>query len=346
MIRPADKAAARAEAARILAHLRALGAEEVEAAILVPSDVLLDLYGEDIRARAYVTRDPEHGELMLRPDFTVPVARMHMEGLATPARYAYAGEVFRRAEDGPRETLQVGFELFGGDREEADAEAFSALAGPLAGLPLRAAVGDVGLLLAAIEGLAASAPRKAALRRHLWRPRRFRALLDRFAGAAPDRGEVAAEGPEIGLRTREEVEARLALLREDAREAPIPAAQVAALDALLALDAPASEVPGLLAPVAEALPPVAEAAARLGRRHRALARRGWPAEELRFEGSFGRTTLEYYDGFVWGLFAEGRERPPACSGGRYDALTRALGRGVAVPAVGGIVRPEAVAALR
>ena len=40
--------------------------------------LLLDLYGEDIRARAYVTSDALRGEQMLRPDFTVPVVQMHM----------------------------------------------------------------------------------------------------------------------------------------------------------------------------------------------------------------------------------------------------------------------------
>jgi hypothetical protein len=34
----------------------------------------LDLYGENIRARAYVTSDPVLGEKMLRPIYTVPVA--------------------------------------------------------------------------------------------------------------------------------------------------------------------------------------------------------------------------------------------------------------------------------
>ena len=33
------------------------------------------------------------------------------------------------------------------------------------------------------------------------------------------------------------------------------------------------------------------------------------------------------------------------SGGRYDALTRVLGQGRGVPAVGGIIRPEAMVAL-
>jgi ATP phosphoribosyltransferase regulatory subunit len=68
---------------------------------------------------------------------------------------------------------------------------------------------------------------------------------------------------------------------------------------------------------------------------------------IAFEGSFGRTTLEYYDGFVFGLFAEGRpDLPPLATGGRYDALTRVLGRGRVVPAVGGVIRPELVVRLR
>ncbi len=48
----AEKAAARVEAARLVAAFRAAGAVEVEADILQPAEVLLDLYGEDIaRAR-------------------------------------------------------------------------------------------------------------------------------------------------------------------------------------------------------------------------------------------------------------------------------------------------------
>ena len=78
----------------------------------------------------------------------------------------------------------------------------------------------------------------------------------------------------------------------------------------------------------------------------ALAARGIAPEALRFEASFGRTTLEYYDGFVFGALPRGRpDLPPIASGGRYDALTRVLGRGRGIPAVGGIVRPEALVAL-
>ena len=150
--------AKRAEAARVRAMFEAAGALPVEAAVLQPAELLLDLYGEDIRARAYVTSDALRGEQMLRPDFTVPVVQMHMQHGAEPARYTYSGEVFRRQEDdGSRanEYLQVGYEVFERDApEEADAEVFALISSVLRGLPVRAATGDIGILMAAVEGCA------------------------------------------------------------------------------------------------------------------------------------------------------------------------------------------------
>jgi len=122
----APKAEARAEADRLMAAFRAAGAVPVEADILQPAEVLLDLYGEDIRARAYVTNDPIRGEMMLRPDFTVPVVQMHMAGGADPARYCYMGEVFRKQEhltERKSEYFQAGYEVFARENpESADAE--------------------------------------------------------------------------------------------------------------------------------------------------------------------------------------------------------------------------------
>ncbi|HHI69692.1 MAG TPA: ATP phosphoribosyltransferase regulatory subunit, partial [Rhodobacteraceae bacterium] len=71
--------------------------------------------------------------------------------------------------------------------------------------------------------------------------------------------------------------------------------------------------------------------------------RGVDVQALDFEGSYGRTTLEYYDGFVFGFYAETRpDLPAVASGGRYDALTSVLGQGRSIPAVGGVIRPELV----
>mgnify|MGYP000353704886 CR=1 FL=1 len=67
------RAAIRFEAKRLEQAFIASGALLIEADSLLPAETLLDLYGEDIRARAYVTNDPVMGERMMRPDFTVPI---------------------------------------------------------------------------------------------------------------------------------------------------------------------------------------------------------------------------------------------------------------------------------
>ena len=185
-----------AKAAALRSLFEAAGAVPVDPPILQPAETLLDLYGEDIRARAYVTSDAMRGEQMLRPDFTVPVVQMHMSDGAEPARYTYAGEVFRRQEHDPdraNEFMQAGFEIFDGSNPAAaDAEVFALISQAVAPLNLRAVTGDIGILMAAVEGLQTTAPRKAALLRHIWRPRRFKALLDRYAGRiAPSRERAA-----------------------------------------------------------------------------------------------------------------------------------------------------------
>ncbi|MCB1356554.1 MAG: ATP phosphoribosyltransferase regulatory subunit [Maritimibacter sp.] len=359
-----DKAAVRAEAQRLMAGFAAKGAVEVDPPILQPADTLLDLYGEDIRARAYITHDPVLGEAMLRPDFTVPVVQMHMEmgpemG-AAPARYTYTGEVFRAQEEAAHrspEHIQVGYELFdGSDPASADAEVFALIAEGLRGLGFRAATGDIGLIIAAVNGLSTTPRRRAALMRHIWRPRRFRALLDRFAGRAPApegrdaliacADPFAHDAPLIGLRTRAEIEERINDLREDAAAPPIPAQEVRIIADLLALRETLDNVAAQLHDLAVDMPALGPAIARFDARVVALAAHGIDVNALEFEGSYGRTTLEYYDGFVFGFYAEGRpDLPPVATGGRYDALTRQLGQGRAIPAVGGVIRPELALAI-
>lgn len=350
----ATKSDIRAEAARLMAAFNAAGAAPVEADILQPAATLLDLYGEDIRARAYVTFDPTEGEQMLRPDFTVPIVQMHMATGAAPARYTYAGEVFRRQDDGAgraREYIQVGYEVFGHTNPAAaDAEVFALIAAQVSGLGLRAATGDIGILSAAVRGLRTSEARRAALLRHLWRPRRFRALIDRFGGRSPVPPSRAAllaaadpfatAGPEIGLRSRAEVAARIDALRADAAEPPISSGEVALIEDILALKGRAPAALSHLRDIAVDLPAISPAVRALAARLDALAGRGIDVDALDFEAAFGRTSMEYYDGFVFGFYAEARpDLPPIASGGRYDALTRVLGQGRAIPAVGAVIRP-------
>lgn len=351
--------------ARVLEALSATGAQRVEPAALQPADVLLDLYGEDIRARAFVTGD-DGAELMLRPDFTVPIARLHLDGSRAPARYVYCGPVWRRQEAGSgraREFLQAGVEIYDDAHPaSADAEVLALVAAALGDAPVDLVTGDMGLVLAAIEALDTDPARKTALRRHLWRPARFHALLDRFgtdhaaisaarapiiAGNPGARVEVAAgEMTLVGLRGMDEIAARIEDLAREAARPPLAQDDVARLNAVLAVTGTCREAAEALETLARTMPELAPAVDRFEARLAAFETRGLDPGRIRFEASFGRTTLEYYDGFVFGAIARHRpDLPPIASGGRYDALTARLGGGGRVPAVGGIVRPEALRAL-
>lgn len=354
------------ELARIDALFAAAGAQAVEPPTLQPSDLLLGLYGEDIRARAFVTQDPVDGELMLRPDFTVPVVRLHLTGGVSPARYRYAGPVWRRQEPGstrPTEYLQAGVEILGDpDAVAADAEVFALIRDALgdAAQVAQARTGDLAIILAAVAGLQAPDRWKLALRRHVWRPAKFRRVLEAYGErpepsparaalvAAVEQGEdalrahVRALGPLHGARPFEDVLERARELAADAR-LTLPRGQIEWLEAVLAVAGPSAAVLGTLRGLDEtgALAPALD---RFERRLEALAARGVDADALPFDASFGRG-LEYYDGFTFEFAAPAGPRPlpPLGGGGRYDALTQRLGHG-ALPAVGGIVRPEAMIA--
>ena len=348
------------EQARIAAAFVDAGAEIVELPVLIPAKTLLDLYGEDIRGRAYTTRDPLAGDLMLRPDFTVPIAQMHLKLERQRARYAYAGKVFRTQETGTNrssEYIQVGFEVFDEEAQVlADAEVFALFSRLLKPLRLRAATGDIGVLMAAVRGLSTTDARKAALMRHIWRPHRFRALLDRFGSRSPvpaaradlverarHQMETLETGSVIGLRSADEINARIQALVDDADSPPISLEEVSLVEEIVNLRDSAPAALSRLGTIAKSLPSTAPAVARIAARLDALEANGIDISTLGFEGGYGRTTMEYYDGFVFGLYSDARpELPPVATGGRYDALTRALGGDVTASAVGGVIRPALV----
>lgn len=356
--------AVRDEVARLMSGFINKGAQPVEPAALLPADTLIDLYGEDLRARAYTTHDPVEGELMLRPDFTVPVVQIHMQNGDKPARYAYAGSVWRKQEHGsnrPVEYLQSGFELLGEhDTAKADAEVFAIIATALADLPLQATTGDMGLIFAAIDALDTNERRKAALRRHVWRPTRFNKLLKRYS-SQPEPGQsrsellaavrdgsihnlIAKSGQHNGVRSVDEIIARAEILLAEVEAKPISRAEIDMINAVLAMKCTLGSAADELRKIA---PLLGNAADNLEARAKALVQAGIDASALPFEAAYGQDALEYYDGFVFGFQALKRpDLPQIAQGGRYDALTKALGNGQSIPVVGGIIRPEALLALK
>jgi ATP phosphoribosyltransferase regulatory subunit len=369
----------------ILATLAALFADAgyapVSTAHLFEADSLIDLYGEDIRGRAFLfpgagAIGSGGGELCLRPDFTVPVVRAHGEGgWDRAARYAYQGPVFRRQDPGstrPIEYLQAGIENLGAaNAAEADAQVFALIMGGLEAVnagPVSVMTGDLGIAFALLDALAMPARRRRRLRRHFWRPRRFHELIvEAVAGPAaptPLRARLiaAAAGPEaantiaaiataagdpIGLREIDEIVTRTLALAATDTDTPMPAEQAELIEAALSVTGPTGNaLARLRALAAEGGADITPALDRFEARLAALERAGFDAAALPFDAAFGRN-LEYYEGFVFEITAPGRpELPPLAGGGRYDAMTRRLGAGRATPAVGAMIRPEAVLAAR
>ena len=118
---------ARAEA--LVAHDERAGYARVAPAILQPAEPFLDLSGEDIRRRMFLTTDPDGRELCLRPDLTIPVSCGYLASpeAGEPLGFCYLAPVFRHRTDGPAEFIQAGIEAFG-RRDTAAADALRTLA--------------------------------------------------------------------------------------------------------------------------------------------------------------------------------------------------------------------------
>ncbi|MCF8505488.1 MAG: ATP phosphoribosyltransferase regulatory subunit [Caulobacter sp.] len=355
--------------AAIRAPFAAAGAASVEVAVLQPLALLLDLSGEAMRPRLFVVQAEGGEELALRPDFTIPVARAHLDSGADAGRYAYEGKAFRAAPQGSvraEEFLQIGVEVFGGgDVAQSDAEVVglawrSALAGGRSDLSL--IVGDIALFAAFVDSLALAPALAARLKRLFTRPRLLQAELDR-AGAAPDADDARLVNPlegvpegqgetalrrlwaiagiePVGARPVGEIVQRLAERTEAARTPPLSPAEADAVRRFLAVsDAPAAALETIRALAGPAPRALDAAIARWTHRLTALAGQGVAVDRITLTAAFGRA-FGYYDGLVFEVrsAALGEERPVA-AGGRYDGLPARLGAPSAQGAVGCMVRP-------
>lgn len=96
--------AARADIETILAGL---GAARIDVPVLQPADPFLDMAGEELRRRIFVTQSETGEALCLRPEFTIPVCMAHLAAQSGPARHGYVGTVFRQRRAGSSEFLQA-----------------------------------------------------------------------------------------------------------------------------------------------------------------------------------------------------------------------------------------------
>ena len=332
-----------AQASRIMGVFIRAGYEAVAPALIQPADVFLDVIGEALRARTYVFTDPDGAELCLRPDLTVPAARIYLERhprADAPAKYGYNGPAFRFQPVGadaaqPREFRQAGIEAFGAaDRETAEADILAVTIDGLRSAGLKRfglRLGDLGLFRELLDAADMPDRWRRRLRHLFWRPDAFRAELKRLttdpaqivqgvpaelvaqiagrdAATAEDRIEkyLTANGIDlVGARSASEIAVSLLARIADAKATPLSRDVAAAIESYLAVRAPANAVMPVIAAAARARGKGAEAEAALAAFERRLKNMSERGVDLS-EAEFSAEfgrNLEYYTGFVFEIVA-------------------------------------------
>ena len=364
---PIDSAvqAPRSAGERALDRFLSAGFERTEPAILHPAAIYLDMSGEEIRRRLFLTVDAAGEELCLRPEYTIPVCRAYLASAKAGgiAEYSCLGPVFRGPAAQGGERAQTGLESFGRkDAEAADAEVFALTmeaATAAAGVPLVARLGDARLFDSVLDSLALPDAWRRRLRRGVARGRSLAAIFDGHGqGALAQPGVLAAIESADHAGAKALVEDLLAIAGIDAvggRSAgeiadrfleqaslrsgePIDADKRNTLEAFLAISGDPDEAALELRRLAkQAKLELDQALDAFERRNGFIAARGVAIEEVRFSAAFVRD-FDYYTGFVFEARDPGSpDARPALGGGRYDGLARRLGASEDIPAVGAAI---------
>lgn len=285
---PVEAAELRALGDALAGAFRAFGYREVMTPLIELADVL-DRAEEDGVGRAYRLFDDEGRVLVLRPDLTIPIARLvatRMGDHPDPVRVSYNARAVRPPSPGKiegAEQRQAGIELVGADGPGADGEVIAALSRALAaaGVPdAQVAIGSVAVVSAVLDGTGAA----GGVRDALWAALRGRSVVDWRAAAAG-----------LGTGAASQVVSDLPTLRGGA---------------------------DVLERIAGAIPGAAAECARLSAVLEVVRRHGVP--EPMVDMGVVRDWA-YYSGVVIEAYAAGAMAPVAV-GGRYDGLGERFGR--------------------
>jgi ATP phosphoribosyltransferase regulatory subunit len=357
--------APRAAGERALDCFLAAGFERAEPPILHPAAIFLDMSGEEIRRRLFLTAGESGEELCLRPEYTIPVCRAYLNSgkAGQVAEYSYLGPVFRARGAQGGEQTQTGLESFGRrDAEAADAEVFSlGLEGAAAagGAMLTARIGDAGLFEAVLDSLTIPEPWRRRLRRGVARGLSLETIFSRPSQSAPAQGGVLAAlesadhagakalvedllaiaGIEaVGGRTAGEIADRFLEQASLRSGPPIEREKRAALEAFLGVSGDPDEAAVELRRLARSAGlNLSAALGAFEQRNGFIAARGVAIESVRFSAAFVRD-FDYYTGFVFEAHdPHVGSAKTALSGGRYDGLARRLGCAEDIPAVGAAI---------
>ena len=355
---------ARAEA--LVASYGRAGYRRVSPALIQPAEPFLDLSGEDIRQRMFLTTDRRGKELCLRPDFTIAVSRDYLSSAEAgqAAGFCYLGPVFRQGDNGPGEFLQAGVESFGRtDTAAADAEMLSLgleAIGEFGITDPEIRMGDVGLFTALVESLDLAPAWKRRLLKDFNRAGRLERDLDvlaiKPAGARSEyEGVLAAMARSepkaahalvidllsiaginaVGGRSVEEIADRFLEQAALGSQTSLPHEMAQLIERFLWITGDPDKVAAELRALAsDAKLKIDGTLDLFESRTGFLAARGVDVSRIRFSTRFF-IGLDYYTGFEFRLHdPSGRVEEPLVAGGRYDKLLSRLGSTTLIPAVG------------
>lgn len=352
--------------AAMLAHLVAAGFARAEPEVLQPASVFLNLSGEDIRGRIFLTSDANDQEFCLRPEYTIPVCRDYLASTRSGdvANFSYQGSVFRQRANGRAEFYQAGIESFGRqDREAADAEilttALSAAQAAGEG-PLRVSMGDAGLLTRFLEKLDINSVWLRRIRRGIMRHQPLESVfapaetaskptdhtgvltalegVDRRGAQALVEDLLSIAGiSSVSGRSASDIAERFLEQSSLKAENSFSAEKRKLIEAYLKIkgdpDRASTEIRILASDAGLDLNrAIDDFDARTG----FIAARGYDVSTIEFSASFARN-LDYYTGFVFEAYQQGETSAPLIGGGRYDGLLKALGADSDIPAVGAAI---------
>jgi ATP phosphoribosyltransferase regulatory subunit len=345
----------------LLDDFAARGAMRIDTPVIQPAAPFLDMAGEDLRRRIFLTESETGVSLCLRPEFTIPVCLRHIESATgTPRRYCYLGEVFRQRRDGDNEFYQAGMEDLGETRiAAADARAINdavqILSNLLPGRRLAVTLGDQAVFEAVVRALGLAAGWQKRLIQAFGNTAHLKQLLLRLASPQP----VAGLSPEMTALVRQDEAALIghidrtmqetgystnasrspreiaARLKEKLAlaETRLDGTALLLLSEFLSLELPLAEAPAALAGFADAAGlSLGRALAGFEERANALADLGLDLSRITYRAAFGRP-LDYYTGLVFEVTRSGDEAVLA-GGGRFDRLLTLLGAREDIPAVG------------
>lgn len=338
------------------------GTELVDCDIVQPAEPFLNMAGEDLRRRIFLTQSTNGQNHCLRPEFTIPVCAEHIQNNGSaPQRYGYLGPVFRQRQVGKTEFYQAGIEDLGDQNiAQADALAISdamRLTGEYCNnTSMITTLGDQGIFATVLQALGlpegwqqrllhafGDADALELMLKSLRNPSDISNLNAELSAIVENEdhkalalhlGNIMQETGYSSHASRSPDEIAIRLIeQQQLAKVRLSDEQFSVLNQFLSMELPLSEALNSLKDFAnDAKLDLQDALDLFAARISELESLDIDLSQIQYVAAFGRP-LDYYTGLVFEV-SNTTNNDVLAAGGRYDRLMSLLGANTVTPAVG------------